>query len=166
MLTTNSRWHLLRRSIRQHAASAAPLTDLRAYNPWKVGASADAPGPYLISYTEYRPNRLWDLPDIDRAGEKLGELLVQIEGTVGVMTYFQPRWLRGGSLSVWLHEDAMREFIRLPYHIEIMNKYRSRGHLRATRWWSDAFHLGQTLAEGQQRVEAGEGRPPDVGRPA
>jgi len=153
----------MRGAVREHLASGASPLDFRLHNAWQRGRSADQSGPVLISFTEYRPHVVLDLFDINREGNILADMLVDIDGAVGVMTYLQPRWLRGGSLSVWRTEEAMRKFIRLPYHVEIMKAYRSRGVLRATRWWADGFAIGKALAEGQSRVEAGGLRAPASG---
>lgn len=118
----------------------------------------------LISFTEYRPYALTDLPGIARAADRLTDLALEIEGAVGLTTYFQPRRLCVGSLSAWTDEDALREFIAIPYHVTIMKRYRDRGHLRASRWSSDTVAIGAAFVEGERRVDAGEGR--KVGEPA
>jgi hypothetical protein len=52
---------------------------------------------------------------------------------------------------------ALRRFVSLPYHVEIMRRYRSRGSLRAVDWQADTFDLRAAFDHGQ-RVDEGKGR--------
>jgi hypothetical protein len=123
--------------------------NLRARTNWRGGRAAGSAGPFLVSYTEFTPHTLRDVPAIYLAARKLIAAISQLEGAVGVTTYWQLREGRGGSLSVWENEAALRQFVRLPYHVEIMRKFRTRGSMRAVDWQSDSFDLAQALADGQ-----------------
>ncbi len=109
----------------------------------------------MISFTQYTPKRISDVPDIWRAGDRLGDELAEIGGAVGVMTYLQPVRRHIGSLSVWTEEHGLlATFMGLPYHVEIMRKYRPRGlPLRSAKWWSDDFQVGPAMAEGQRLLD-------------
>jgi hypothetical protein len=134
------------------------LFDFRVRTPWKRGPAADSAGPLLISYTEFTPHTMRDLPAIYIAAEKLRRACVELEGAVGLTIYLQLFRGRGGSLSVWESEAALRGFVSLPFHVEIMRKYRSRGSLRAIDWKDDSFHLHTMLREGQRALDEGRGR--------
>lgn len=133
---------MLTRMIRQtwthHRASGRALPALVINSGWQRGPASDANGPFMISLTQYTPGHLTDVPDIWRASERLGDQLAEIDGAVGVMTYIQPGRRHVGSLSMWADDKGLTAFIKLPYHLEIMNKYSSRGlPIRSARWWTD-----------------------------
>jgi heme-degrading monooxygenase HmoA len=132
------------------------VLDLRARTPWKRCPAAESPGPLLVSYTEFTPHAMRDLPAIYFAAERLRRECTELEGAVGVTTYWQPFRRRVGSLSVWESEEALRRFVSLPFHVEIMRRYRSRGSLRAVSWQADAFALRAAFRKGQKAL--GEGR--------
>lgn len=145
---------LLRQSWRHHRATGAQLKDLSLHTTWKSGPAAPGPGPFMLSYTQYTPKRITDVPDIWRAADRLGDQLAQISGAVGVMTYLQPARRHVGSLSVWTEERALATFMGLPYHVEIMRRYRPRGlPLRSAKWWSDEFHVGAAMADGRRLLD-------------
>lgn len=129
--------------------------DIRVRTPWKRGPAAEAPGPFLISYTEFTPHSLRDVPGIYRAAERLRKAIAELEGAVGVNIYWQFRERRGGSLSVWEDEAALRRFVSLPFHLEVMRRYRNRGSLRAISWQAESFGPRAALAEGQRALDDG-----------
>lgn len=151
---------LLGESWRDHRRSGAPLRDLRLYTTWKPGPASRSRGPFMMSFTQYTPKRISDFPAIWQAADVLGEQLVELGGAVGVMTYLQPGRRSAGSLSVWTEESSLAAFIRLPYHVEIMRKYRPRGlPLRSAKWRSEDWRIGPALAEGQRLIDdAGDAR--------
>jgi hypothetical protein len=122
---------------------------------WKRGPAAASAGPFLASYTEFTPTTLRDVPAIYRAAERLRREIAELEGAVGVTTYWQLFRGRGGSLSLWVDESALRGFVALPFHREIMRAYRARGSLRATEWKVGEFALGAAFREGQRRLDRG-----------
>jgi len=108
----------------------------------------------MVSFTQFTPKRVADVLDIWRAGDRLGDQLAKIGGAVGVMGYLQPGRRHVGSLSVWTEEQGLAMFMGLPYHVEIMRKYRPRGlPLRSAKWWSDDFQVGPAMAEGQRLLD-------------
>ncbi|MEV0075595.1 hypothetical protein AB0H58_04205 [Nocardia neocaledoniensis] len=112
----------------------------------------------MISVTQYTPTRLTDLPDIWWAAESLGDQLVQIDGAVGVMTYLRPGRRHLGSMSIWTDDRGLKEFIKLPDHVEIMRKYRPRGlPLRSVTWWSGELQIDAAITEGL-RILDNDGR--------
>ncbi|MDQ6916089.1 MAG: hypothetical protein M3155_09820, partial [Actinomycetota bacterium] len=131
--------------------TAAALTDPRLSTRWHPGHHARGEGPFLVSFTEFT-FRYRDLPAIAWAGMRLRRALRELEGAEGMALYVRPLSHRSGSVSAWRDEEALREFIRLPYHVEIMRRYRRRGTLRAARWESERFSLREALAEAARRV--------------
>ncbi len=140
------------------AALGDSLTDLRVRTSWKRGPAAEAAGPLLVSYTEFTPDTLRDVPGIYRAAQRLRREIVELEGAVGVTVYWQLFRGRGGSVSAWEDESALRRFVSLPFHVETMRAYRPRGSLRAIDWTADSFELGTAFREGQRGLDAGGGR--------
>ena len=136
------------------------IRDLRLRTRWKAGPAAGSAGPVMLSLTQYTPHRLGDLLDVWRAADRLGDELVGIEGAHGVATYFQPIRRRLGSLSVWTGDSGLAAFVGLPYHREIMRRYRPRGlPLRSAKWWAEDFSgLGAAMAEGQRLLDASPDR--------
>jgi hypothetical protein len=145
---------MLWRLWKQHRRSGMPLFDLVISSRWKPGPAAGAKGPFMISVTQYTPGHLSDVLDIWRASEALGDELVEIDGAVGVMTYAQPGRRHVGSISIWTDDKGLGKFIRLPYHVEIMNKYRPRGlPIRSAKWWADDFRISQALTESLRMLD-------------
>ena len=135
----------------------SPL-DLRLRTTWKRCPAADSAGPFLISYTEFTPHSIRDLPAIHFAAERLRRACAELDGAVGVTTYWQVFRRRGGSVSAWEDETALRRFVSLPFHIEIMRRYRGRGSLRAFDWEAESFDLAAAFVEGQRALDEGRGR--------
>jgi hypothetical protein len=125
---------------------------LRVGTGWRAGPAAGASGPFLVSYTEFTPDHAADVVGIYLAARRLMAECAELEDAVGLMTYWRLRQWKGGSLSVWKNPEALRTFVRLPFHIEIMRKYRARGTVRSAEWWSRSFDLAQGLADGQRAV--------------
>jgi hypothetical protein len=109
----------------------------------------------LVSYTEFTPKTLRDLPQIYLAARRLERSCAALDGAIGLTLYWQLGKARGGSLSVWRDAPALRRFVSLPFHVEIMRRYRNRGGLRATTWETDSFDLRSAFAEGQQFLDRG-----------
>ena len=130
--------------------------DIHLRSGWRRGPAAAARGPLLISYTEFTPHTLRDVPHIYLAAERLRRACRELDGAVGVAIYWQPFHRRGGSLSAWEDEAALRRFVSLPYHLEIMRRYRSRGSLRTTTWKAlgDGFRPSAALRQGQVTLDA------------
>jgi hypothetical protein len=140
------------------AKATASILDFRLPTGSKRGPAAESSGPFLIAYTEFTPHTVRDTRAIAAAGQRLLSACGELEGAVSVITFMQIFRRRGGSVSVWESEAALRQFISLPYHLEIMRRYRSRGRLRAIRWEVESFVLGAALREGQKALDEGRGR--------
>ncbi len=125
---------------------------LRVRTAWRPGPAAGLPGPVLVSYTEFTPEKLRHIPGIYLAAERLRDAIAELDGAVGVATWWQLRNGRGGSLSAWRDEEALRRFVALPYHLEIMRRYRSKGTLRATSWRADSVDLARAFRQGQEAL--------------
>jgi hypothetical protein len=109
---------------------------------WKAGPAADADGPVLVSVTDFTAKRPLDLPGIARAGYRLRRAWPELEGAVGMWLWTSPLERRTGSVSVWSDETALRGFVKWPLHVEIMQKYRRRGSIRATTWTAESSSPG------------------------
>lgn len=127
--------------------------DLRVKTSWRSGRAAASPGPFFISYTEFTPCHGADVAGIYLAARRPMAECAEIEGAVGLATYWRLRRWRGGSLSVWESPEALRSFVRLPFHIEIMRRYRTRGTVRSAEWWSGSVDLDEALAHGQRAID-------------
>ena len=138
------------------AALGDSLSDLRVRTNWKRGPAAGSSGPFLVSYTEFTPETLRDVPRIYRAAERLRREISKLEGAVGVTTYWQLFRGRVGSLSAWEDEAALRRFVALPFHLETMSAFRSRGSLRAIDWTTGSLSLGAALRKGQRGLDETE----------
>jgi hypothetical protein len=134
------------------------IADLRLRTPSKRGLASRSSGPLLVSYTEFTWETSLDIPRIYLAAARLRRECARLDGAVGVALYWQPLRGRGGSVSAWTDESALRRFVSLPYHIEIMRRYRDRGSLRAVHWQADSFVLRDAFAMGQRALDEGKGR--------
>jgi hypothetical protein len=112
----------------------------------------------VVSYTEFTPETLRDVPGIYRAAQRLRREISELEGAVGVTVYWQLFRGRGGSVSAWADESALRRFVALPFHVETMRAYRPRGSIRAIEWTADSFELGGAFRRGQRSLDEGGGR--------
>jgi hypothetical protein len=99
-----------------------------------------------------------DLPAIHFAAERLRRECAELDGAVGVTTWWRVFKRRAGSVSVWEDEAALQRFVSLPFHVEIMRRYRDRGSLRAFDWEAEFFDLGAAFVEGQRALDEGRGR--------
>jgi hypothetical protein len=134
------------------------LLGLRLRTTWKRCPAAGSAGPFLVSYTEFTPRTLRDLPAIHLAAERLRRECAELDGAVGVTTWWHVFRGRAGSLSAWESEAALRSFVSLPFHIEVMRRYRDRGSLRAVDWAAESFDLRAAFVEGQRALDEGKGR--------
>lgn len=102
------------------------------WTPWASGPVRAPEGPVVVSVTEFVPHTLRHVHAFVLDGLRLREGWYAMEGAVGLYLYGQPARRRGGSVSVWTESAALRRFIRLPRHVEIMRTYRPLGTVRAT----------------------------------
>ncbi|MFJ2028521.1 hypothetical protein [Streptosporangium sp. NPDC087985] len=106
---------------------------------WISGPAAGHPGPLVVALTDYRMNRLLDLPGIARRGLSLSRLWPTLPGAVGMWLWTDLTGRRVGSLSVWRGEADLQAFVRLRAHVQIMREYRHRGMLRSRTWQTDSL---------------------------
>ncbi|WP_194814895.1 hypothetical protein [Nocardia sp. XZ_19_385] len=140
-------------------AAGSPLADLVLNSGWKPGRAIPAGGPLMISMTQYTIKHPTDIPAIWRASERLGDQLAQIEGAVGVLTYFRPARRQVGSLSIWADDKGLAEFMSLPDHVQIMRRYRPRGlPIRSAQWWSEELDIGAALMESLRMLDTDQDR--------
>ena len=102
--------------------------------PWVLGPEGDPQCPVLVSVTEYTPDSYRHYHAFVLDGLRLRQGWFALDGAVALALYGQPLGKRGGSLSIWTSEEAMRRFVRLPRHVEIMRRYRRLGVIRAITW--------------------------------
>lgn len=131
--------------------------DLRAWTRWRRGPAAGQADSLLVSYTEFTPHTMRDLPAIYLAARRLRHACAELEGAVGVTVYWQIFRRRVGSISAWEDEASLGRFVSLPLHLEIMGRYRERGNLRATSWKTDSFDLSAAFEEGIRALDEGPG---------
>ncbi|MGN9837503.1 hypothetical protein ACTMTI_05205 [Nonomuraea sp. H19] len=106
---------------------------------WIAGPAAAQPGPLVAALTDFRTNRILDLPGIARRGRSLSRLWPTLPGAVGMWLWTDLATRRVGSLSVWRDEGDLQEFVRLRAHVQIMREYRHRGTLRSRIWQIDTL---------------------------
>jgi hypothetical protein len=111
-------------------------------------------GPVVVSLTEFTARRFRDLPWIARDGIRLSHGWWAMPGAIGVTLYVDPGRRRGGSLSVWANEDALRRFIALPRHVAIMRRHRGRVSVRAATWTTERFSAAAVWDEREARLAA------------
>jgi hypothetical protein len=129
--------------------------NFRLRTPWKRGSAADWTGTLLVSYTEFTWKTPFDVPGIYLAAERLRRECAGLDGAVGVSLHWQPLRGRGGSVSAWTDEAALRRFVSLPFHLEVVRRYRDRGALRATTWEVDSLDVSAAFAHGQGVLDEG-----------
>ncbi|WP_199747592.1 hypothetical protein [Actinomadura sp. WAC 06369] len=125
---------------------------------WLAGPAA-APGPVLVSVTDFTCARARDLPGVARAGMALRRSWPELPGAVGLWLWSLPLERRSGSVSVWTDEAALRGFVRLPEHVAIMRRYRGRGEIRAVTWEADAFDRAATWERAARFLDLPEAAP-------
>ncbi|GAA2271438.1 hypothetical protein GCM10010149_11410 [Nonomuraea roseoviolacea subsp. roseoviolacea] len=101
---------------------------------WTPGEAAGVTGTVLVSVTDFRADRLLDLPGVYRAGLALRRSWPELPGAVGMWLWTEPLSGRCGSVSIWRDELALRRFVAWPDHVAIVRRYRGRGRLRSTTW--------------------------------
>ena len=76
-------------------------------------------------------------------------------GAVGLWLWSLPAGSRGGSISVWASEADLERFISLPRHVEIMQRYGSRGTVRSTMWHADSFEPRSVIERASAWIYSG-----------
>ncbi|MFB7343541.1 hypothetical protein ACFCZ6_26110 [Streptomyces hydrogenans] len=121
---------------------------------WTPGPDHGRDGPVLVSVTDFRLNRVRDLPGVHRAARQLADGWPELEGAYGMWLWAGPAARRCGAVAVWRNEAALHRFIAWQPHVDIMRAYRGRGALTSTTWRSDAFDPEETWARARTRLLA------------
>lgn len=126
------------------------------FAPWKAGPggrpeSGEAPGPIVVSVTEFTAHRPWTALGVSAAGMALRRSWQEIEGAVGVWLWAASDFVhpRSGAVAVWHDTEALQAFVARRDHVRIMRAYRNRGTLRSTTWEADRFDRRATLTAAQ-----------------
>lgn len=101
----------------------------------------------IVSLTEFKADRLRDLPGIVREGIGLTRGWWALPGAVGVSLYLDLTRRTGGSISVWRSEADLRRFVSLPRHLAIVRRYRSRVTVRSATWETQDFRAAEVHAQ-------------------
>jgi hypothetical protein len=137
------------------STTAPALTDHIVWLPWRPGPAVSGEGPAMISVTDFRARRPWDLPHIYWTGLRLREGWYAMPGAIGLWLWGQPLARgRGGSVSVWESEADLRRFVALPAHLAIMRKYRTLGTLKSTTWQIDRFTRSEAREAAERTIRA------------
>ncbi|MDG9722621.1 hypothetical protein [Streptomyces sp. DH41] len=115
------------------------------FTPWQDGP---APGPdedgrpvpqVVVSVTQFAPDRPWVAVGVNLAGLTLRRNWRRVGGALGLWLWTTPDLLRprSGSVTLWRHEDDLRDFVASPEHRRIVGAYRDRGALRSATWRTD-----------------------------
>ncbi|MEU9271346.1 hypothetical protein AB0E04_38780 [Streptomyces sp. NPDC048251] len=85
----------------------------------------------IVSVTDFTSDAYRDMPGIARRGFVLRRRWPHLDGAVGMWLWGAPLVRRCGAVSVWTGRRALMDFVRLPEHVAIMDKYRERGTTRS-----------------------------------
>ncbi|GAA3140766.1 hypothetical protein ACFQ0X_11405 [Streptomyces rectiviolaceus] len=115
----------------------SPILRSITRTPWQAGPEAHAPGPVLVSVTEFTADRHHQTLPIALSGLRLRRSWPKTPGAVGMWLWLDP-WRRlSGSVSVWTGERSLYAFVGRPDHLRIVRAHRDRGATRATAWTTD-----------------------------
>lgn len=114
--------------------------------PWQAGPEAHAPGPVLVSVTEFTARRHTQTVPIALSGLRLRRRWPQTPGAVGMWLWIDPWRKRSGSVSIWTGERSLYAFVGRPDHVRIVRAHRDRGAMRATAWMADRLDTGAAWA--------------------
>jgi heme-degrading monooxygenase HmoA len=131
----------------------AALTEIPVWLPWRPGPAQKGEQAVVISLTDFRPDRLRDVPAISLAALRLREGWYAMPGAIGLWVWQRPLEKgRAGSVSVWRSDADLRRFVALPAHAAIMRKYRTLGTLKSATWEMDNFTPVAARAAAQRRI--------------
>ena len=128
-------------------------------NPWRPGAAAGSPGPFVVSATRFTYRRRRDVPGVWRLAWRLRRGWDGRPGAVGLATAAEILRPVTYSLSVWESEEDLRRFLRSAEHARLVRDYRDRlVEARAVLWRAEGFSLGAAWAEGLARLASAPAR--------
>ncbi|MFE5793694.1 hypothetical protein ACFQ8C_14125 [Streptomyces sp. NPDC056503] len=110
-----------------------------SWTPGALPRPAAPVGPVLVSVTDFRPDRISDLPGVHRAARTLAARWTELEGAYGMWLWTRQPGRRVGSVAVWRDEAALRAFVGWPPHVAIMRAYHGRGSLASTTWQAETY---------------------------
>ena len=116
-----------------------------------AGPQAAATGELLVSFTDFTTHRYVDLVPAARAGFELRRGWTDMAGAVGMWLWFAPMHRRCGSLSIWVGESGLRDFVRSADHAVIVRAYRNRGTMRSDMWQVDSATARREIRVAAQR---------------
>jgi hypothetical protein len=120
-------------------SNAVTVLDIPLLTPWMEGPADASATPITVSVTEFHPQSRRLLPGIALRGLRMRMGWYAMQGAIGMWLWTLPASQRAGSISVWSSEDDLARFVALPHHVEIMQRYGSRGSVRSTTWQADLF---------------------------
>ena len=123
------------RRVQLSTTPAAPLV-VRLLTPWTPGPVDPLYRPVIVSLTEFVADHRRDLPGVLLKGLCTRMGWYAMPGAVGVWLWSLPA---RGSISVWASEHDLQRFIGLPYYVDIMQSYSTRGTVRSTKWHAYQF---------------------------
>ncbi|NUW31964.1 hypothetical protein HTZ77_11060 [Nonomuraea sp. SMC257] len=109
---------------------------------WTPGEAAGTTGTVLVSVTDYRADRMRDLPGVYRDGLALRRSWSELPGAVGMWLWTEPLRGRCGSVSIWRDDVALRRFVAWPQHVAVVRRHRGHGRLRSTTWTTTSTDRG------------------------
>jgi hypothetical protein len=116
------------------AALAIPLL-----TPWMRGPVDPRNIPVVVSVTDFSAHRRRELPGVAVNGMRMRMGWYAMPGAVGLWLWSLPAAARSGSISVWASEDDLERFVNLPHHVDIMQRYGTRGTVKSTKWQANTF---------------------------
>jgi hypothetical protein len=132
------------------AGLAAPLL-----TPWMPGPVKPLDRSVVVSVTEFDSDHRRDLPGVVLKGLRMRMGWYAMPGAVGLWLWSLPARAVGGSISVWASEDDLERFIGLPHHVNIMQRYGTRGTVRSTKWQADKFESRPILERARAWITGG-----------
>ncbi|MET9517939.1 hypothetical protein [Streptomyces sp. NPDC002994] len=122
---------------------------------WTPGQDHGRSGPVLVSVTDFRLDRITDLPGVYRAARRLVADWPELEGAHGLWLWTVPTARRCGAVAVWRDAAALHRFIAWPPHVAIMRQYAGRGTLVSTTWQAAEFDPVKTWSRAQAALRSG-----------
>jgi hypothetical protein len=122
---------------------------------WMPGPDKPLDGPVVVSVTEFDSAHRRDLPGVVLKGLRMRMGWYAMPGAVGLWLWSLPARAVGGSISVWTSEDDLERFIGLPHHVNIMQRYGTRGTVRSTKWHADKFEPRPILERARVWIAGG-----------
>ena len=123
----------------QPTKKATPALAVPLLTPWMRGPHDPADAPVVVSVTEFLAHHRCELPGVALKGLRMRMGWYAMPGAVGLWLWWLPTTPRSGSISIWASEDDLERFITLPHHVDIMQRYGSRGTVRSATLHADKF---------------------------